>query len=399
MLAPIMRRTRKSVSVAAALVLAAGSSIVSAQADGARLSLVTILPGKDLYSAFGHTAIRVIDRKGDRMYNFGLSAHDFDIKFGLNMLRGNMEFMVAALRTESCLDFYRDVERRGIVEQVLNLDAARAGSLIKELDEACSGKNRLYNYRYFADNCVTRPAAMLRELVGDDSPPFALSPGKTLRSSVALALEKRAWLRFATDVLCGPLTDRPMPDGPIFLPADLMDWAAGAGVPADGTMVALAGPARAIFEAKPYEDPPQAIPPLAFIVALLAAAVLFTALPALRRLPARVFDLVLFIATLIPAIAILMFWFPAKYEEASWNLNLLWSSALPILAVALDRRGAGTAASKWLFRIAAALALVAVVGGGLGMQRIGFEERLIAAAVALRCAARGRLRLPRAKAA
>jgi len=392
----------------AALAFAGGPAFLAAQeaavpatspapAGQPRLSLVTILPGKSLYSAFGHTAIRVVDRRGDRMYNFGLSARPFDLKFALNMLSGNMEFMIAALDTDDCVAFYRDVERRGIVEQELNLDSAREGELTAALDAAARGRNRFYNYRYFADNCVTRPAEMLRTAVGDRSPPFEAEDGKTLRSSVAGALSKRAWLRFVADVLCGPLTDRPMPDGPIFLPEDLMEWAERTHFPSTAGTVALAGPPATIFEAKPYEDPPLTVPPIAVIALVLAAAVLFTALPGLRGKSARVFDIALFIAILVPAIAILMFWFPAKYEEASWNLNLLWASFLPLLAAALDRRGAGAPASAWLFRVAAACALLAALGGGLGLQRIGIEERLIAAAAALRCAARGRITLPRKK--
>ena len=70
-----------------------------------------------------------------------------------------------------------------------------------------------------------------------------------------------------------------------------------------------------------------------------AAAILFSALPVLRGSVARAFDAALFAAALLPAVAILMFWFPARYEEASWNLNLLWSGALPLLGLILDRRG------------------------------------------------------------
>jgi hypothetical protein len=401
-----MHAIRRRASALAALALAAGAAALPAQgaaaapaARTARVSLVTILPGKELYSAFGHTAIRVVDERGDRMYNYGLSARPFDLAFALNMLRGNMEFLVAALDTGDSLDFYREVEKRGIAEQVLNLDAARERKLVEALDKTARSRDRFYNYRYFTDNCVTRPAQMLREIAGDSSPPFAGDPAKTLRSSVARELAHRAWLRFATDVLIGPRGDRPMPEGPIFLPDDLMAWAASASIEWPEGKVALAGPAVTLFDAKPYADPPLTPPPLAAFALLLAAAVLFTALRGLRGAPARAFDAALFAAVLVPAVAIVMFWLPARYGEAGWNLNLLWAGPLPLLAAILDRRGRGGRASAWLFRIAAALALLAAAGGGLGLQRIGLEERAIAAALALRCAARGRPRLPRAKAA
>jgi len=99
--------------------------------SSARLSLVTILPGRALYSSFGHSTIRV--REGgqgrDTLYNFGLSAQPFDLRFALNMLAGRMEFMVGALDTGNTLEYYREAENRGIVEQTLDLDNERTAAL------------------------------------------------------------------------------------------------------------------------------------------------------------------------------------------------------------------------------------------------------------------------------
>ncbi|HBK59005.1 MAG TPA: hypothetical protein DDZ37_06620, partial [Spirochaetaceae bacterium] len=96
--------------------------LLSAPSEEITVSLITILPGPSLYAAFGHSAIRIVDRqKGtDRLYNYGISVHPFDARFALGMLTGHMEFMVAALDTQESFAFYRDVENRTIIEQVLN---------------------------------------------------------------------------------------------------------------------------------------------------------------------------------------------------------------------------------------------------------------------------------------
>lgn len=392
-----MRYRKAALAFLAWASLALGLS-AEAGPGSARLSLVTILPGKALYSSFGHTAIRVVDERGDRLYNFGLSAGDFDLGFALGMLRGKMDFMVGVLRTEPCFAFYRDEENRGIVEQSLALDGDRKASLVAALESAASAENSHYNYRYFTDNCATRPARLLREAVGDESPPFALLPGKTLRSSVYEVLGPRPWPRFAIGLVLGPAADRPIPNGPIFLPGDLMRWAAAASYPTAAGTVPLVGRTEKLYE------PPQEAqagfdfsPTLACLA--IAALALLASVPELRlrraerigasaRRAIGALDAALFILALAPCLAMLLFWLSAGYGEVGWNLNLLWAGPLPLLALALGRGDGPRPAALRLFRLAAALACLAAIGGGLGLQEVSLEARLLAAVVALRCSAR-----------
>jgi hypothetical protein len=361
----------------------------------AEISLVTILPGRELYSAFGHTAIRVIDARGDRLYNFGLSKRAFDLAFALDMLRGKMEFTTRKLDTASTLDFYREEENRSILEQSLNLDEARKAALLKALDRAARPENRDYNYRYFSDNCATRPAAMLRELIGDASPPFAGEASKTLRSSVGEALAPQPWLDFAIGLLLGPSCDHPIPQGPIFLPKDLMGWASRASYPGPSGRSSLVSQTRTLYEAEPRGKAPPGFPPRSACILILALAVL-ASIPA-GRIPASgkladaargTFDACLFFLAIVPGLAIVLFWFPAAYGEASLNLNLLWAGPLPLLALALGCKGSLRACSAQLFGLAAAIAGLFVLARGFSLQSLIPEARLLATAVAIRCAAR-----------
>jgi hypothetical protein len=389
-----MRPTSKRAPAASALALLCLS--LAAQAgppppDGAeraaRFSLVTILPGKALYSSFGHTAIRVVDGRGDRLYNFGLSAKDFDLRFALDMLAGRMEFMVAALDTGRVLEYYREAENRGIVEQTLALDEARRLRLIAALDRAVGGEGRTYNYRYFDDNCVTRPFAILRSVIGDSSPPFAGEASKTRRSSLHEVLGPRPWLDTGIGLVLGPIADRPIPDGPMFLPQDLMRWAAKASYQGPGGRVALVARAETIYEARPEPLGPAPSPLLALSL-LLALALLASAPSARFGRARRAFDAALFSIAMVPFIAILVLWLSAGYAETGMNVNLLWSWPLPLLALVFGRGDALRPASLRLFRIAALTAGLVALGGGLGLQSIPAEARMLAAAVALRCAAR-----------
>ncbi|MCB0271236.1 MAG: DUF4105 domain-containing protein, partial [Calditrichaeota bacterium] len=57
--------------------------------DSATISLITVSPGNELYTTFGHSAFRVVDKPQnlDRIYNYG--TFDFDEPgFYLNFCRG-----------------------------------------------------------------------------------------------------------------------------------------------------------------------------------------------------------------------------------------------------------------------------------------------------------------------
>src|SRR4051812_2221318 len=65
--------------------------------DMATVSLLTCGPGNELYSVFGHTAIRVHDplRGMDVVYNYG--TFDFDTpNFYLKFVKGDLKYFVSA---------------------------------------------------------------------------------------------------------------------------------------------------------------------------------------------------------------------------------------------------------------------------------------------------------------
>ena len=84
-----------------------------------RISLLTCTPGAELYSTFGHSALRVIDSNSvtDHVYNFGTFNFD-DAGFYLKFVRGQLRYY---LNVEEFEDFRFGylAENRGITEQEL----------------------------------------------------------------------------------------------------------------------------------------------------------------------------------------------------------------------------------------------------------------------------------------
>jgi hypothetical protein len=390
-----MTRIGKSSSIIfLALVIGEPGILAAVPASGAaegmepRISLITILPGKALYSSFGHTAIRVLGPAAgsDILYNYGLSENPFDARFAARMLVGRMDFTVGALDAKAEFRFYRQRENRTIIEQRLDLDDGQKASLLSTLEKNSLPENRIYNYRYFTDNCATRVWKILKALDIEAPRARALPSRPTLRESIDRTLSKRPWLDFAIDLMLGPRADaRVRSDAPIFLPVELMDWTAGIAKPGTQGEGKLVADTKVLYEAQPEKEPRTGITPLETAVALLVLAVALGLFLRRDHPAAIVFDAFLFGAAAMICLAMALFWLAAGYGEVGMNLSLMWANPLPLVALLCDRKRSRSRLSMLLFRIAAAAAALVAVLGGLGIQTIAPAIRIIALAVAIRC--------------
>ncbi len=86
-----------------------------------RISLLTCSPGEELYSSFGHTALRVTDQStgSDLVFNYG-TFDDSDPYFYLKFTRG---LMLYALSVYPYTDFQWEykMQNRSVIEQELQL--------------------------------------------------------------------------------------------------------------------------------------------------------------------------------------------------------------------------------------------------------------------------------------
>jgi hypothetical protein len=85
------------------------------------ISLLTCDSGDQLYSLFGHTALRVKDTENaiDAVYNYGY----FDFRtpnFYMKFVKGDLQYFVAVDNFDAFLAQYV-YEQRGVYEQKLNL--------------------------------------------------------------------------------------------------------------------------------------------------------------------------------------------------------------------------------------------------------------------------------------
>ena len=131
--------------------------LAQAKAQLYEISLLTCDPGKELYSSFGHSAIRMreIGSEGqDLVFNFGT----FDFRtpnFYGKFATGKLDYM---LSVSTYADFIREYDyyRRDVREQILALSSDQMDLLIQHLWAQYDPARRYYRYDFFFNNCATK---------------------------------------------------------------------------------------------------------------------------------------------------------------------------------------------------------------------------------------------------
>ena len=188
--------------------------------DEIKFSVVTIGPYEsELYSAFGHSGIRYVDKKNniDHFYNYGI--FDFNQpNFYLNFLNGKLLYMVAKYDYRTAEKNYIN-EDRYIKEQVLDLNESEKILLYNILEQNIRPENRTYLYNYVYDNCATKIRDVLHNVYGE-SLSFTSEPEKkSFRQLMDLYLEKNKWGDLGIDICLGPEIDYDVSfDEEMFLP-------------------------------------------------------------------------------------------------------------------------------------------------------------------------------------
>ena len=139
-----------------------GHSTLSNQAE---IAVMTLGPYQgELYSAFGHTAIRVSDpiQGIDYVFNYGI--FDFDQEnFYWNFARGKMLYQLGVAQYERFKQAYIH-ENRYIIEQHLNLTSQEKQKVYDFLLWNSQPENKMYNYNYVYDNCSSKVPEILDKI-------------------------------------------------------------------------------------------------------------------------------------------------------------------------------------------------------------------------------------------
>ncbi|MGO1069170.1 lipoprotein N-acyltransferase Lnb domain-containing protein [Lysobacter sp. CA199] len=178
-----------------------------------RIGMVTMQPGQEFWSRFGHDALIVLDQDTGRAtsYNFGYfdpSEPDFVQRF----IRNDMRYRLLAVPFDQDMAQY-GYEGRGVSVQWLDLTPVQARQLAEALRVNALPENAYYRYQYFDDNCATRVRDAIDRTLGGAlrRQTEGRSHGNTLRSEAMRLSKPDLWMWASLDILIGPEGDKPVP--------------------------------------------------------------------------------------------------------------------------------------------------------------------------------------------
>ena len=176
--------------------------------DSIQFSLLTCSPGTEIYSLFGHTAIRYqnFTQKRDLVFNYGMfsfSAPNFIYRF----VKGETDYQLGVTEFRY---FESEYKFRGsaVYQQVINLTQEEKLNLQRLLLENYLPQNRVYRYNYFYDNCTTRARDRIEQSINGRVVYPDASEDKTFRSIVHEYTDGFDWEEFGIDLCLGAQADK-----------------------------------------------------------------------------------------------------------------------------------------------------------------------------------------------
>lgn len=181
--------------------------------DSIEVSLLTCSPHEEIYSLYGHTALRWHDLHqsgpsagNDIAFNWGIFNFNKPY-FVLRFVFGLTDYELGIMPFQYFCTYY---EKWGssVTEQVLNLSNEEKMKLEAALQENLQPENRIYRYNYFYDNCSTRPRNIIEECI-NGKVEYAQREDYTpsYREMVGVCTRNHPWGTFGNDILLGIKAD------------------------------------------------------------------------------------------------------------------------------------------------------------------------------------------------
>lgn len=143
-------------------------SLFAAASSKSDFSLLTCSNGDEVYSVFGHSALRFKDDSSgiDIVYNYGLFSFDTE-SFLYKFVKGETDYLLGVEHYRSFIRGYVR-EQRDVYEHVLDLTIDEKNTLLSFLANNALPENRIYRYNYMFDNCSSRLRDILEVVLGDN---------------------------------------------------------------------------------------------------------------------------------------------------------------------------------------------------------------------------------------
>ena len=319
--------------------------------DSIEVSLLTCSPHEEIYSLYGHTALRWHDLHqsgpsagNDIAFNWGIFNFNKPY-FVLRFVFGLTDYELGIMPFQYFCTYY---EKWGssVTEQVLNLSNEEKMKLEAALQKNLQPENRIYRYNYFYDNCSTRPRNIIEECI-NGKVEYAQREDYTpsYREMVGVCTRNHPWGTFGNDILLGIKADfKTDMRQQEFLPDNLLYDFDRAQIYADGTYRPLVKERRmAVLPGVQIIEKDFPLTPTECAVVLLIVALLLRGLEWKLKKVFVWWDVLLMLAQGLAGCVLFAMIF-SQHPTTSLNLQILLLNPLPLFFIPSIIRGKKT---KW----------------------------------------------------
>lgn len=306
----------------------------------AQITLLTVSPGTELYSAFGHSALRVFDpaQNLDMVFNYGAFRFAPTVDFYWRFVRGGLDYLLSVYSYSAFLDEYTHYNR-SVTQQFLELSDTQKNKIYLFLLENNLPENRAYRYDFFYDNCSSRIRDIFERQLKNDINwyPSGIQFNKTYRGLVHEYTSIRPWVDLGITFVLGYSADRQADGrGYMFLPDYMMSAFDSATTTVDGRHLPLVKRKELVLQQKTghlsvtktgYLQQPTAI------LWLALSPLLILSIKDMRRQTRTGWvDSLTYAVAGFGGLFLLFSWFGTYHIVLSWNFNLIWAFPAHIIA-------------------------------------------------------------------
>ena len=307
---------------------------ISENIESTEISVLTCDPGNEIYSLFGHSALRIKNPVNgqDLVVNWGLfEFSESQFQFGYDFAKGRLKYYMGIQLMSNFITEYRR-SKRGIREQVLNLSNQEKYQIIQLLEENYKPENRKYKYEFFYDNCSSRLRDVIKKVFGENIN-FYQSPKSnkfTFRETIHLYLESFPWLKLGIDLVLGKKIDKLVSnENLMFLPLNVEEIFDKSLVQNNESFKNLVISKNTLIES--FENKNK-LNNIGFYSWVLLAITLLLIVFKLDKALGIWSSLNLFIIGLLGVVLVFM-WIGTDHNATKMNFNLLWASPFHFILI------------------------------------------------------------------
>jgi hypothetical protein len=287
------------------------------------VSILTCGRGDELYTTFGHTAIRIKDSINnlDVVYNYG--AFDFRTpNFYLKFIRGNLQYFINATSYDDFMFEYQ-CENREVIEQTLSFSLLKKQELFDLLNASLFSEERSYTYKFIDKNCTSMAVDKINKIIGKKLIQKVDDKSISYRELLYPYFKNHFYYKLGINIIFGAKTDYKAEK--LFLPIELMHSLSK--VKINGKPLVTKTETKVI--GAELDNSFSFISSIYFIITLLILIVITN-----RK---SIFFTYLFITGLL-GLFISLVGFYSLHEELSWNYNALLFNPLFLMLPFIRRK-------------------------------------------------------------